>query len=136
MTSDEIYVRKDVYAADQRALLAEIRLSHNEILKAFDQFKSEVNSRFDKIDARFDKMEAQMLVVSGRVTNLERQVSSLENFVMIGISFIALLIGLLVFLMPISRLTARLTRRLWKPEESITLKQVEELINAKLQSRQ
>ena len=125
MASEDIYLRKDVYEADQRALIAEIRLGNNEILKVFGEFREEVNSRFDKLEAKVE-------VLTGRVDGLERRMSSLENFVTAGISFIAMLVTLTVFLMPISRFM----RRVWKPRQTITLEQIEALIDAKIKARQ
>ena len=132
MASEDIYLRKDVYEADQRALLAEIKLGNNEILKVFDQHRSEMRDFRGEVNDRFSKLEAQVVVLTGRVDGLERRIGSLENFVTAGISFIAMLVTLTVFLMPISRFM----RRFWKPNPTITLGQVEELLNAKLAARQ
>ena len=43
----DVYVRKDVYEADQRALISEIRLMHNELLKKIDE-------KFDAFRVEFD----------------------------------------------------------------------------------
>lgn len=172
MASDDVYLRKDVYAADQRAIIAEMQRGNAEVLRVLEQFRSEnkaaiselrteftskldenkaaieqlrsenkeainqlrtdMNDRFNQVDARIGKLESQVVVLSGRVDGLERRTNSLEVFVTAGIGFIAMLITLLVFIMPISRFM----RRLWRPQPTITLEQVEALIDAKLSPKQ
>ena len=164
MASDDIYLRKDVYEADQRALIAEIKLGNNELLKAVREFREEINGRIDQTDrkieqvrtelngridqtdrkieqvrvelhgeivqlrhdteSRFDKLEARVEVLSGRI-------ASLETFVTASTTFITLLIGLAVFIMPISRAL----RKFWTPKPQITLEQIEALIDRKLEAR-
>lgn len=124
MASDDIYVRKDVYEADQRALIAEIKLGNEAVLKELRLFREEVNGRFSKLEARVE-------VLTGRIDALERRMGSLENFTTIGIGVITVLIALATFAMPISRAM----RMFWKPRPPITLEQVEALINSKLEAR-
>ena len=145
MASDDIYLRKDVYEADQRALIAEIKLGNEAVLKELRLFREEVNDRFAKVDSRFDKLEAKVEVVSGRVDGLERRMNGferqidaldhridrIEGYVGTGIAFIAMLVTVVVFIEPISRFV----RKIFKPEPTITLEQIEALIDSKLQAR-
>ena len=139
MASDDIYLRKDVYEADQRALIAEIKLGNEAVLKELRLFREEVNDRFAKVDSRFDKLEAKVEVLSGRVDGLERRIDALdhridkiEDYVGTGVAFIAMLVTVVVFIEPISRFV----RKIFKPEPTITLEQIEALIDSKLQARQ
>ncbi|MBQ4431274.1 MAG: hypothetical protein II877_07195, partial [Synergistaceae bacterium] len=75
-------------------------------------------------ESRFDKLEARVEVLSGRI-------ASLETFVTASTTFITLLIGLAVFIMPISRAL----RKFWTPKPQITLEQIEALIDRKLEAR-
>lgn len=106
MASSDIYVRKDVYEADQRALIAEIRLMHNDLLKKiddkfdsfrveidkkFNSFRSEVNQKFEGIDKKFEGIDkkfegidkkfeginAKFEGVNARFDRLERKVEVL-----------------------------------------------------------
>ena len=115
MASDDIYVRKDVYEADQRALRAEIRLGNEEVLKELRQFRVEINGKIadfrEEVNGRFSKLEARVDVLTGRVDGLERRIDALdhridriEGYVGTGIAFIAMLVTVVVFIEPISRL--------------------------------
>lgn len=183
MASEDIYVRKDVYEAGQRAIIAEIQRGNAEILRVIERNNSELNLKLEQyrnetkvaleklrselsskleqyqneskaelekfkreVNSRFDKLEAQLVVLSGRVDALELRMGGLERRIDVqensinrvdvhlgtGIAFIAMLIGLVVFLMPISRFM----RRFWRPKPTITLEQIEALIDAKLSAKQ
>ena len=154
MASDDVYLRKDVYAADQRAIIAEMQRGNAEVLRVLEQFRSETKEainqlrsetkeainqlrtdmyeRFNQVDARIGKLESQVVVLSGRVDGLERSMESLHSYWGIGVGFVSLVIVLVTFLKPISRYT----RRFWKPKPLITLEQVEALIDAKLSPKQ
>ena len=148
MASSDIYVRKDVYEADQRALIAEIRLMHNELLKKiddkFDSFRKEVdqkfegvdqkfegvnqkfegvNQKFEGINIRFERLERKIDVLTTRVEGVEKRIGDTHNFMMIGFA----LLGLMIAFMPIARFVKR-----WWRRPVITVKKVEEMINAKL----
>lgn len=157
MASSDIYLRKDVYEADQRAAKAESALQNNEVLKAIERLRVEMNGKFEEfkveVNSRFDKLEAKVEVLSGRVDGLEkrmdgferrmdgferqieavdRHVERVEGYVGTGVAFIAMLVGVVIFIEPI----ARLVRKIFKPEPTITLEQIEALINSKLQPKQ
>ena len=141
MASDDIYLRRDVYTADQRALIAEIRLGNEAVIK-------ELNTRFSTLEAqfntRFNKLEAQVVVLRGRIDaiesrigGVEQQIVSLQNYVSMGIAFIALIIGLSVFLAPITKIVSRFLKPQPnpQPQPTITIEQIEALIDAKLAAR-
>ena len=101
MASEDIYLRKDVYEADQRALIAVIEKGNSEILRVLErnyndlnikleqyrneskaelaQFREEVNNRFNKfegeVNSRFgevnDRFNKFEGAVSGRFDKLE-----------------------------------------------------------------
>ena len=127
MASSDIYVRKDVYEADQRALIAEIRLANNEQLKkieeSFNTFKKEIDVRFNAVEKRLDRIETKVEVLTTRVEGVEKRIGDTHNFMMIGFA----LLGLMIAFMPIARFVKR-----WWRRPVITVKKVEEMINAKL----
>ena len=152
MASSDIYVRKDVYEADQRALIAELRLMHNELLmkidekfdafkkevdkkfeavdKKFDSFRNEVNQKFEGVNQkfegvniRFERLERKIEVLTTRVEGVEQRISDTHNFMMIGFA----ILGLMIAFVPIARFIKR-----WWRRPVITAKKVEEMINAKL----
>ena len=137
MASADIYVRKDVYEADQRALISEIKLIHNELLKKIDEkfeekidaFRKEVNAKFEAVDKRLDalegrvsRLETKVEVLVARVDSLETRINDSNNFMMIGFGLLGFLIVFTAFISPISR---RL--RMWsKPKRiNITSEEVE-----------
>ena len=154
MASDDVYLRKDVYAADQRAIIAEMQRGNAEVLRVLEQFRSEtkeainqlrsetkeainqlrtdMNDRFNQVDARIGKLESQVVVLSGRVRELERSMTSMHSYWIIGISFVSLVIVIATVLQPM----LRYIRMFWKPKPTITLEQVEALIDAKLSPKQ
>ena len=81
MASDDIYLRKDVYEADQRALRMEISLGNERILKALEQFRvemngkleqfrSEVNDKFSKVDIRLNSLETKFNALEAKVDDM------------------------------------------------------------------
>lgn len=152
MASDDIYLRRDVYTADQRALIAEIRLGNEAVIKElntrFSTLEAQFNTRFNKLETQFNKLEAQVVVLRGRIDaiesrigGVEQQIASLQNYVSMGIAFIALIIGLSVFLAPITKIVSRFLKPQPnpqpqpQPQPTITIEQIEALIDAKLAAR-
>ena len=162
MASENEFVRKDVYEADQRALMSEIKLGNAEILKRFDQVAIELNgkiekinvelnnkidkfatdldkkidkvnadlsSRIDKLEAqtnsRFDKLEARIEVIDANLQYLNKRLDDTQLYM----SWILALIGILVAVAVVA--VPYFFRKIFKP--SITLEQVEELINTKIE---
>ena len=102
MASEDVYLRKDMYEADQRAIIAEIRRGNAEILRILEQnknelntkleqyrneskaeleqFKSEVNGRLGEVNSRLDKFEGEVNSrfgeVNSRLDKFEGEVNS------------------------------------------------------------
>ena len=162
MASENEFVRKDVYEADQRALMSEIKLGNAEILKRFDQIaielngkiekintdlnnkidkvNADLNSKIDKVNAdlnsridkfetqvnsRFDKLEARVEIIDANVQYLNKRLDDTQLYM----SWILALIGILVAVAVVA--VPYFFRKIFKP--SITLEQVEELINTKIE---
>ncbi len=151
MANENEFVRKDVYEADQRALMSEIKLGNAEILKRFDQFAIELNgkiekintdlnnkidkvnadlsSRIDKLEAqtnsRFDKLEARIEIIDANVQYLNKRLDDTQLYMNWILGLIGILVAVAVVAVP------GFFRKIFKP--SITLEQVEELINTKIE---
>ena len=154
MASDDVYLRKDVYEADQRAARAEIKLGNEEVLRAIEQFRieingkieefrAEVNDRFAKVDSRFDKLEARIDVLTGRVDGLEKRMDafdsrldSIQTYVGLGIAFVTMVITLYAFFAPLIKSAAKLFKPEPKPESSpsITVEQVREIFRTEAEA--
>ena len=92
------FVRKDVYHAEQRALISEIRLGNAEILKKIEQVEvnlngkiekvsnelnskidnvsSELNGKIDKVNERIDKLEIE---IDGKFEKVNSRIDQLET---------------------------------------------------------
>ena len=162
MANENEFVRKDVYEADQRALMSEIKLGNAEILKRFDQVAIELNgkiekinvelnnkidkfatdldkkidkvnadlsSRIDKLEAqtnsRFDKLEARIEIIDANVQYLNKRLDDTQLYMNWILGLIGILVAVAVVAVPV------FFRKIFKP--SITLEQVEELINTKIE---
>ncbi len=130
MASDDIYLRRDVYTADQRALIAEIRLGNEAVIKEF-------NTRFNTLEAQVVVLRGRIDAIESRIGGVEQQIASLQNYVSMGIAFIALIIGLSVFIAPITKIVSRFLKPQPnpQPQPTITIEQIEALIDAKLAAR-
>ena len=139
MASDDIYVRKDVYEADQRALRNEIKAGNQEILRALEQFKSEVNSRFDKfegeVNSRFDKLESRVGALESRVGALEEKVeyvgtalydriSDTHTYMGWGFATLGIVVAIAVVALPALKLF-KVIKEHFRP--SVTIEQVREI---------
>ncbi|MBQ7216745.1 MAG: DUF1640 domain-containing protein [Synergistaceae bacterium] len=60
MSSSDIYVRKDVYEADQRALIAEIKLGNGEILRVIDQFRTEMQDMRKDFNSKIEQVRTEL----------------------------------------------------------------------------
>ena len=130
MASDDIYVRKDVYEADQRALRAEIRHGNEEVLKELRRFRVELNGKFSNLEAKFEVLNGKVSGLERRIDVLDHRIDRIEGYVGTGIAFIAMLVTVVVFIEPISRFV----RKIFKPEPTITIEQIEALIDSKLKA--
>ena len=125
----------------------EIKLGNEEVLREIREFRVEINGKIESVRSelngkieqlrtdtndRFNKLEYKIEVLTGRVAGLERDVNFQQNLWGIGVGFISLVIVLVTFLKPISRYTRRFLKPKPDPKPTITLEQVEALINDKL----
>ena len=132
MTSDDIYVRKDVYEAEQRALRNEIKAGNQEILRALEQFKSEVNSRLDKfegeVNSRFDKLESRVGALEEKVeyvrTALYDRISDTHTYMGWGFATLGIVVAIAVVALPALKLF-KVIKEHFRP--SVTIEQVREI---------
>ncbi|MBQ9419949.1 MAG: hypothetical protein IJU31_06170 [Synergistaceae bacterium] len=119
------FVRKDVYEADQRALIAEIRLGHAEILKKLEQVEIVLDGKIEKLrtelNGRLDQLEARIDATNVRIDDT-------HTYMGWGFGLMAAMIAFLVIISP----AAEFFKKLFRP--SITLEQIDELITARLQA--
>ena len=80
------FVRKDVYEADQRALMAEIKLGNAEILK------------------RIDKLETKIEVIDSRLNSLEKRVDNVKTYMGWGFSFVVIVIFITLLSLRVSKI--------------------------------
>lgn len=151
MASDDIYLRKDVYEADQRALRMEISLGNERILKALEQFRvemngkleqfrSEVNDKFSKVDSRLNSLETKFNALEAKVDDMgvyfNSRISDTHTYMGWGFATIGIIVAIAVVVIPLTKLF----KEFFKP--SVTVEQVkeisrsiaEEVVNAKLQT--
>ena len=140
------FVRKDVYEADQRALIAEIRLGNAEIMKKIEQVETKLNARIDRLEIEIDgkiekvnsrinqletKVEATNMRIDAmntRIDDMGMQIGGLYSLMSWGVALIAVIVAFLLVISPV----AAFFKKLFKP--SITLEQVDNLITARLSS--
>ena len=123
------FVRKDVYEADQRALMAEIKLGNAEILKRFDQIAAELHGRIDKLETKIE-------VIDYRLDALEGRVGDIQTYGAWGIAFIGIIVAVAVVALPVSEFF----RKVFKPSiniddiRAIVATEVEQILNARLET--
>ena len=132
------FVRKDVYEANQRALMAEIKLGNAEILKRFDQLSIEVNGRIDKLemktDKRFNELETKIEVINSRLDGLDARISDTHTYMGWGIAFIGIIVAIAVVALPVSEFF----RKIFKPSinlediKTLVATEVEQILTARL----
>ena len=140
MASDDIYLRKDVYEADQRALRMEISLGNERILKALEEFRAEVNDKFSKVDIRLNSLETKFNALEAKVDDMgvyfNSRISDTHTYMGWGFATIGIIVAIAVVVIPLTKLF----KEFFKP--SVTVEQVkeisrsiaEEVVNAKLQT--
>ncbi len=110
------FVRKDVYEADQRALMAEIKLGNAEILK------------------RIDKLETKIEVINSRLDGLDARISDTHTYMGWGIAFIGIIVAIAVVALPVSEFF----RKIFKPSinlediKTLVATEVEQILTARL----
>lgn len=110
------FVRKDVYEADQRALMTEIKLGNAEILK------------------RIDKLETKIEVINSRLDGLDARISDTHTYMGWGIAFIGIIVAIAVVALPVSEFF----RKIFKPSinlediKTLVATEVEQILTARL----
>ncbi len=66
-TSDDVYLRKDVFDAKMDAFMAEIRLMNMGL-------RQEMNERFDEVNKRFSEVDKQIAEIKGDIKTLNAKV--------------------------------------------------------------
>ena len=105
-----VYLRQDVFEAKMDAFIAEIRLMN-------EQLRSELNSRIDATNARIDVTNARL--------------DELKTAVYWGIA----LLGILITLAAVAPYLVKVLQSINIPKPTLTLEDVERLIDAKLQAK-
>ena len=105
-----VYLRQDVFEAEMDAFIAEIRLMN-------EQLRSELNSRIDATNARIDVTNARL--------------DELKTAVYWGIA----LLGILITLAAVAPYLVKVLQSINIPKPTLTLEDVERLIDAKLQAK-
>ncbi len=150
-TSDDVYLRRDVFDAKMDAFMATMRLENQNMLiqirKELDERFAKVDEKFAKVDARFEKvdekfakvderfekMDARLAKIDERLGNLENRVTGLEQQVgFLGertedtrayVTLVLTLLGVLVALFPF-------VQKFFQWRESLKVKQHEPLFTS------
>ena len=126
-TSEDVsvYVRQDVFNARMEAFMAEIRLGN-------EQLRTEIRELSGRIDGLEKRMDDNQTATTNRINDVQITLSSriddLKTMIYWGLSILGLILGFAIF----APALGEFLRELRKP--SITLEDVERLINTKLKS--
>ena len=82
-TSEDIYLRKDVFDAKMEALIEKI-----------DGLEKSINARFEAIDKRIDSLEK---VMNNSFSAMDKRISDLQTTVYWGFSLLGLLVAVIAF---------------------------------------
>ena len=122
-----VYVRQDVFNARMEAFMAEIRLGN-------EQLRTEIRELSGRIDGLEKRMDDNQTATTNRINDVQITLSSriddLKTMIYWGLSILGLILGFAIF----APALGEFLRELRKP--SITLEDVERLINTKLKSTQ
>ena len=125
-TSNDVYLRQDVFEAKMDAFMAEIRLmneqTRSELRKEIQDTKTELN---EKIQAN----TTAILQTNARIDVTNARLESLITMVYWGIA----LLGILITLAAVAPSIVQVLKSLSKSK--ITLEDVERLIDAKIQAK-
>ena len=110
-----VYVRYDVFSARMDAFMSEIRLMNEQLRSEIKQDVQEINARIDATNARLDVTNARL--------------DDLYTMVYWGLALMGIFVGLIAF----TPAFVNMFQNIRKP--SVTLEQVERLIEAKLSEK-
>ena len=116
-TSEDIYLRKDVFDAKMEALIEKI-----------DGLEKSINARFEAIDKRIDSLEK---VMNNSFSAMDKRISDLQTTVYWGFSLLGLLVAVIAF----APSFGEFVKNIRKPEFA-TLEDVKRLIaESKLEAK-
>ena len=165
MASDDVYLRKDVYAADQRAIIAEMQRGNSEVLRVLEQFRSENKAALEQLRSenkaaleqlrsenkaaiselrtdmndRFNQVDTRIGKLEAQVVVLSGRVRELERSMTSMHSYWIIgisFVSLVIVIATVLQPMLRYIRMFWKPKPTITREQIEALIDAKLSTKQ
>ena len=128
-TSEDVsvYVRQDVFNARMEAFMAEIRLGN-------EQLRTEIRELSGRIDGLEKRMDDNQTATTNRINDVQITLSSriddLKTMIYWGLSILGLILGFAIF----APALGDFLRNFSKP--SITLEDVERLIDTKLRTMQ
>ena len=122
-----VYVRQDVFNARMEAFMAEIRLGN-------EQLRTEIRELSGRIDGLEKRMDDNQTATTNRINDVQITLSSriddLKTIIYWGLSILGLILGFAIF----APALGDFLRNFSKP--SITLEDVERLIDTKLRTMQ
>ena len=128
-TSDDVYLRRDVFDAKMDAFMATMRLENQNMLI---QIRKELDERFAKVDARLAKMDERLGNLENRVTGLEQQVGFLGErtedtraYVTLVLTLLGVLVALLAAIVAFP-----FVQKFFQWRESLKVKQHEPLFTS------
>ena len=127
VASDDVYVRKDVFEVHLQAInsnMEKILLKLETLDKSMNELTQNVAVMSERIDRNFETL-------SGRIDGLDARVSDLRNDIYLWL----MILGIVVALPSVQKFLQWRDERQAARKSSITLEQVEELINAKFREK-
>ena len=146
VSSDDVYLRKDVFDAKMDAFMSEIRLMNMDLRREMDKRFSEMDKRFSEVDKRFDALDKKIenvktelhqeiqdvknelhqkiQNVSSQVAVLDERTESTKTTVYWGLALMGLILASAVVVPPLTEFF----KGLRKKEPSFTLEDVKHLI--------
>ena len=116
VSSDDVYLRKDVFDAKMDAFMSEIRLMNEQRRREMQEMKAELHQEIQN--------------VSSQVAVLDERTESTKTVVYWGLAFLGLILASAVVVPPLSEFF----KGLRKKEPSFTLEDVERMISLRLES--
>ncbi len=125
--SDDIYVRKDVFEVHLQA----INSNMEKILLKLETLEKSMNELTQNVAVMFERISRNFETLSGRIDGLDTRVSDLRNDVYLWL----VILGIIIALPSVQKFLQWRDERQAVRKSSITLEQIEELINAKFREK-
>ena len=121
VSSDDVYLRKDVFDAKMDAFMSEIRLMN-------EQNRREMDKRFSELDKKIENVKTELhqeiQVLNSKVDLLDERTESTKTTVYWGLALMGLILASAVVVPPLTEFF----KGLRKKEPSFTLEDVKHLI--------